>query len=100
MLDDAVEKAKDAIMEKNPDLDDMDNVATTVGIGAVKYADLSIERTNNYVFDWDKMLSLKETHPPICNMPRRICSIFRRSGIERESVKSSPISLEHEGDYL
>jgi len=99
VLDDAVEKAKDAIMEKNPDLDDMDNVATTVGIGAVKYADLSIERTNNYVFDWDKMLSFEgNTSPYLQYAHARICSIFRRSGIERESVKSSPISLEHEGE--
>nr|AIF24564.1 arginyl-tRNA synthetase (RARS, argS) [uncultured marine group II/III euryarchaeote SAT1000_33_E05] len=99
VLDDAVEKAKDAIMAKNPDLEDMDNVAITVGIGAVKYADLSTERTNNYVFDWDKMLSFEgNTSPYLQYAHARICSIFRRSGIERESVRSSSIVLEHESE--
>ena len=99
VLDDAVEKAKDAIMEKNPDLGDVDNVATTVGIGAVKYADLSTERTNNYVFDWDKMLSFEgNTSPYLQYAHARICSIFRRSKIERKSIRSAPITLEHENE--
>ena len=99
VLNDAVEKAKDAIMVKNPDLEDIDNVATTVGIGAVKYADLSIERTNNYVFNWDKMLSFEgNTSPYLQYAHARICSIFRRGGIERESVRSAPIILKHESE--
>ncbi len=99
VLEDAVEKAKDAIMAKNPDLEDIDNVAETVGIGAVKYADLSTERTNNYVFDWDKMLSFEgNTAPYLQYAHARICSIFRRGGIERESVRSAPIILEHESE--
>jgi len=99
VLEDAVEKAKDAIIEKNPDLEDLDNVATKVGIGAVKYADLSTERTNNYVFDWDKMLSFEgNTSPYLQYAHARICSIFRRSGINRKSVRSSPIVIEHEDE--
>ena len=99
VLDDAMGRAKEAIMAKNPDLEDMDNVAEAVGIGAVKYADLSTERTHNYVFDWDKMLSFEgNTAPYLQYAHARICSIFRRGGIERESVRSSPIILKDKSE--
>ena len=60
LLDEAVVKAKESIKER--DLyteEELDNIATVVGIGAVKYADLSINRESNYIFSWDKMLSFE-----------------------------------------
>jgi arginyl-tRNA synthetase len=59
LLDEAVERAAAAVAEKNPDLapDVREEVAHAVGIGSVKYADLSTDRVRDYVFDWDRMLS-------------------------------------------
>jgi arginyl-tRNA synthetase len=58
LLDEAVIHAKDAISKRDQYSDDeLEHIAQIVGIGAVKYADLSIHRDSNYIFDWDKMLS-------------------------------------------
>ena len=58
-----------------------EEVARAVGIGAVKYADLSTERTKDYVFDWEKMLSFEgNTAPYLQYAYARISSIFRKWG--------------------
>jgi arginyl-tRNA synthetase len=91
LLDEAVERAAAAVAEKNPSLSDDERaaVARIVGIGAVKYADLSTDRIKDYVFDWDRMLSFDgNTAPYLQYAHARICSIFRRSGIDRASVRS------------
>ena len=60
LLDEAVERAKEAITQKEAyDEAELEKIAEIVGIGAVKYADLSINRESNYIFDWDRMLSLE-----------------------------------------
>ena len=69
-------------------------VARAVGIGAVKYADLSGDRIKDYVFDWDRMLAFDgNTGPYLQYAHARICSIFRRAGIYRASVRSVEPSL-------
>src|SRR5207249_9846592 len=71
------------IEEKNPDLSDAEkiDVAQKIGIGAVKYADLSQYRMTDYVFSWEKMLSLQgNTAPYLQNAYVRIRSIFRKAG--------------------
>ncbi|MEU1964533.1 arginine--tRNA ligase [Micromonospora sediminicola] len=81
LVDEAVARAAALIEEKNPDLDVVERaeLARTVGIGAVKYADLSNDRTRDYVFDWDRMLSLEGNTAPYLQYARaRIESIFRR----------------------
>ena len=96
LLDEAVERATAAVREKNPDLDaaSQDSIARMVGIGAVKYADLSTDRVKDYIFDWDRMLSFDgNTAPYLQYAHARICSIFRRAGIERSSVDASPLAL-------
>jgi arginyl-tRNA synthetase len=58
LLDEAIIKAKEAITNRDGfTATELENIAKIVGIGAVKYADLSINRESNYIFDWDKMLS-------------------------------------------
>jgi arginyl-tRNA synthetase len=97
LLDEAVERAADAVAEKNPDLDDDQRaeVARMIGIGAVKYADLSTDRVKDYVFDWDRMLAFDgNTAPYLQYAHARICSIFRRGELARASVRSSPIVLD------
>ena len=83
VLDEAVERARKIVDEKNPDLSDADkiDIAQKIGIGAVKYADLSQYRMTDYVFSWDKMLSLQgNTAPYLQNAYVRIRSIFRKAG--------------------
>jgi arginyl-tRNA synthetase len=83
LLDEACKRARKIIEEKNPDLSEADKVdiAQKIGIGAVKYADLSQYRMTDYVFSWDRMLSLQgNTAPYLQNAYVRIRSIFRRSG--------------------
>lgn len=97
LLDEAVERAAAAIAEKNPDIGPEERlvVANMVGIGALKYADLSTERIKDYVFDWDRMLAFEgNTGPYLQYAHARICSIFRRAGIERVSVRSAHITLD------
>ncbi len=96
LLDEAIRRAEDAINQKNPDLvgEERKKVARTVGIGAVKYADLSTERTKDYVFDWERMLSFDgNTAPYLQYAYARICSIFRKWGGERESLRENFESL-------
>ena len=86
LLDEAIERAAAAIAEKNPDLDDDQraDVARMIGIGAVKYADLSTDRVKDYVFDWDRMLAFDgNTAPYLQYAHARICSIFRRAELDR-----------------
>lgn len=81
VLAEAVDRARAVIAEKNPDLSDSESesIATSVGIGAVKYAELSQHRMTDYVFSWDKMLSFQgNTAPYLQNACVRIRSIFRR----------------------
>ncbi len=96
LLQEAIRRAEQEIDEKNPDLvgKEREDVARAVGIGAVKYADLSTERTKDYVFDWERMLSFEgNTAPYLQYAYARICSIFRKWGGERESLRGNTESL-------
>jgi arginyl-tRNA synthetase len=97
LLDEALERAAVAVDEKNPNLtdDERAEVVHTIGIGAVKYAELSTDRVKDYVFDWDRMLSFDgNTGPYLQYAHARICSIFRRADVDRASVRSTPIMIE------
>ena len=89
LVTEAVTRADAAIADKNPELAQSERaaVARMIGIGAVKYADLSTDRIRDYVFDWERMLSFDgNTAPYLQYAHARICSIFRRSGVERSAV--------------
>lgn len=97
LLDEAVERAAAAVDEKNPDLPDAQRseVARMIGIGAVKYADLSNDRIKDYVFDWDRMLSFDgNTAPYLQYAHARIRSIFRRAGADPIAAAAAPIMLD------
>src|SRR5213082_3811253 len=92
VLTEAIARARKIIEEKNPDLSEEDkiDIAQKIGIGAVKYADLSQYRMTDYVFSWDRMLSLHgNTAPYLQNAYVRIRSIFRRAGAT--SVSQAPV---------
>ena len=83
LLDEAVERATKLVKDKNPELSDLDavKIGETVGIGAVKYADLSKNRTSDYVFDWDNMLSFEgNTAPYLQYAYTRVQSVFKKAG--------------------
>ncbi|MDO5686775.1 MAG: arginine--tRNA ligase [Neisseria sp.] len=83
LLDEAEERAAALVREKNPDLsaDDTARIARAVGIGAVKYADLSKNRISDYVFSWDSMLSFEgNTAPYLQYAYTRVASLLRRAG--------------------
>ena len=91
LLDEAVERAAKIIREKNPLLSDKESaeVAHKVGIGAVKYADLSITRTNDYVFNWDAMLSFEgNTAPYLQYAYARICSVIRKAAVDPVALQA------------
>ena len=98
LLTEAVERAAKAVAEKNPDLtaEAQAEIARIVGIGAVKYADLSTDRIKDYTFDWDRMLSFDgNTSPYLQYAHARICSIFRRANVERASVRNFEPTISH-----
>jgi arginyl-tRNA synthetase len=83
LLDEAEDRAFTIVSEKNPELPESERreIARAVGIGAVQYADLSQNRSSNYVFSWDKMLALDgNTAPYLLYAIARIHSIFRKAG--------------------
>ena len=93
LLEEAVRRAAALLAEKNPDLTgaDAERVARVVGIGAVKYADLVRNRTSDYAFDWDTMLSFDgNTAPYLQYAYARIQSLFRRAGVRPEGVGGIP----------
>ena len=98
LLEEACKRARKIIEEKNPDLSDEEktDIAQTIGIGAVKYADLSQYRTTDYIFSWDKMLSLHgNTAPYLQNAYVRVRSIFRKAS---ESALKPTESVERKLD--
>lgn len=82
LLDEAVRRASEVVAAKSPDLDDAEAaaVARAIGIGAVKYADLSVDRVKDYVFDWDRMLAITgNTAPYLQYAHARMRSILRKA---------------------
>src|SRR5947207_2414030 len=95
VLEEACARARKIIEEKNPNLADAEKVdiARTIGIGAVKYADLSQYRMTDYVFSWDKMLALQgNTAPYLQNAYVRVRSIFRKAGEAAAKIEKFVLS--------
>lgn len=91
LLDEAEQRAFDLVNEKNAALPENErrDIARTVGIGAVKYADLSKDRTGDYVFTWEKMMSMDgNTGPYLQYALTRIKSIFRKAAVAHGEAAS------------
>lgn len=85
LLDEAEDRAFALVTEKSPEFPEAErrDIARAVGIGAVQYADLSQNRSSNYVFSWDKMLALDgNTAPYLLYAVARVRSIFRKAGLD------------------
>ena len=99
LLDEAIERAGVLISQKSTALSEQEkaDVIEAVGIGSVKYADLSKNRTTDYVFDWDNMLSFEgNTAPYMQYAYTRIRSIFNRSQIALIEVEQAKLSITDE----
>jgi len=99
LLDEAIERATVLINEKNTNLSDEEKTAVieAVGIGSVKYADLSKNRTTDYVFDWDNMLSFEgNTAPYMQYAYTRIRSIFNKADVNPTALAEAKIQLSDE----
>ncbi|HCL5252807.1 TPA: arginine--tRNA ligase [Salmonella enterica] len=96
LLDEALERARRLVAEKNPDMpaDELEKLANAVGIGAVKYADLSKNRTTDYIFDWDNMLAFEgNTAPYMQYAYTRVLSVFRKADIDEQALTSAPVII-------
>jgi arginyl-tRNA synthetase len=94
LIDEAVERAEDVIRDRYDDPEQRHEIALEVGIGALKYGDLSVGRDSNYVLDFDRLLALTgNTGPYLQYAAARIRSIFARAGLDAAEVSSGPIAL-------
>lgn len=96
LLDEALERARRLVAEKNPDMpaDELEKLANAVGIGAVKYADLSKNRTTDYVFDWDNMLAFEgNTAPYMQYAYTRVLSVFRKAEIDESVLANANVVI-------
>ncbi|NUU98996.1 arginyl-tRNA synthetase [Marinitoga sp. 1154] len=96
LLDKAVEKARKIVEEKNPNLTDEEKneIAEAIGIGAVKYSDLSQNRISHIIFDWDKMLSFEgNTAPYLLYTYARIQSLKRKASEKGYKIENSELII-------
>ncbi|HFF3788911.1 arginine--tRNA ligase [Enterobacter mori] len=96
LLDEALERARRLVAEKNPDMpaDELEKLANAVGIGAVKYADLSKNRTTDYIFDWDNMLAFEgNTAPYMQYAYTRVLSVFRKANIDESVLANAAVNI-------
>ncbi|HAP75438.1 MAG TPA: arginine--tRNA ligase [Acidimicrobiaceae bacterium] len=92
LVDAAIERGRAIVAARSPELpaDEQAELARTLGIGALKYAELSSDRIKDYVFDWDRMLAFEgNTAPYLQYAHARICSIFRKAAVERAAVRAT-----------
>ncbi|HHE5301287.1 TPA: arginine--tRNA ligase [Citrobacter freundii] len=96
LLDEALERARRLVAEKNPDMpaDELEKLANAVGIGAVKYADLSKNRITDYIFDWDNMLAFEgNTAPYMQYAYTRVLSVFRKADIDESALANAQVII-------
>ncbi|AWL12509.1 Arginine--tRNA ligase [Saliniradius amylolyticus] len=94
LLDEAVQRATNLINDRDDELSNevKQEIARKIGIGAVKYSDLNKNRTTDYVFDWDAMLSFDgNTAPYLQYAYTRVKSVFRKAGVEPKQVEAGLI---------
>ena len=99
LLDEAEQRAYQLVKQKNPELneDELQQVAHAVGIGAVKYADLSKHRSSDYSFNFEQMLSFEgNTAPYLLYAYTRVASVFRKAGLTMDAALPGSMHLEAE----
>ncbi len=102
LLDEAEARVMKVLESRSHDHDvDLVQVAKSIGVGAIKYADLASDKQRDYVFNWDTMLAFTgNTGPYLQNALVRIYAIFRKAGLSVDSKLSSNLELTHEKERL
>ncbi len=101
VLKKAVEKTKEIINEKNPDLENKDKVAEQVGVGSVVFQELSNNRIKDYTFSWEETLSFEgETGPYVQYAHARACSVLRNANVELEHIDYSLLDDKYSFDLI
>ena len=101
LLNEAIDRASASVKDRNPDItqEELGRLSRSIGIGAVKYSDLKSDRTKDYVFDWEKMLSFEgETGPYLQYAHARISSILRNDKFQQSKSGLTSFSLAHESE--
>lgn len=99
VLNKSIEKAKEIILQKNPDIDNLDEIATAVGVGAIIFQELSTNRIKDYKFSWEKSLAFEgETGPYVQYTHARCCSLLSKteedySNINFDILASNPDAM-------
>lgn len=102
LLDEAIERADHLIRQKNPAMSEkeLQSIIQAVGIGAVKYADLSKNRTTDYIFDWGNMLAFEgNTAPYMQYAYTRVASVFKRANINPATL-TAPVILTNQDEQV
>ncbi|MEA1974887.1 MAG: arginine--tRNA ligase [Bacillota bacterium] len=101
VLNKAVEKTKDIINEKNPDLENKDEIARQVGVGSVVFQELSNNRIKDYTFSWEETLSFEgETGPYVQYSHARACSVLRNANVKLENIDYSLLNDKYSFDLI
>jgi arginyl-tRNA synthetase len=99
LLEEAQKRAFDLVSAKSPEMEEAERraIGRAVGIGAIKYADLSSDRIKDYVFDWERMLAFDgNTSPYLQNAYVRISSIFRKA--REQGAAPGAVAIGAEGE--
>jgi arginyl-tRNA synthetase len=102
LIDEAIERAGAKVRERNPELgaDELAELARKIGIGAIKYADLSSDRIKDYVFDWNRMLAFEgNTAAYVMYGCARSHSIFRKGAVDEGALRASAIAIEAPAEH-
>ena len=102
LIDEGIARAKSVVQEKSGHLSDdlKGEIASQVAVGAIKYADLSKNRTHDYKFDWDTMLALDgNTAPYLQYAFARVNAIFNRGGVKPENVDPNSVSVSQPAEH-
>ena len=103
LLDEAEQRAYALVKDKNPTVDDdtLRHIAQAVGIGAIKYADLSKHRSSDYIFNFEGMLSFDgNTAPYLLYAYTRVVSVFRKAGLSLDDLSAldGEFTLDHDSE--
>lgn len=102
LLDEAEERSRAVVNEKNPTLPESERqeIGRIIGLGAVKYADLLSNRQSDYIFSWDRMLSFQgNTAPYLQNAYVRIRSIFRKAAEQGVSIQEGALQFTEDAEF-
>jgi len=100
IFDEAINKTREIIASKSSELNDKEETARSIGVGAVIFSDLFSNRIKDVSFSWEEILDFDgETGPYVQYTHARACSVLKKSGIEDDSIRFNAFNLESSEEY-